>query len=93
MPNLGSVVSFLFQIYSFLILIRVLLSWVNTNPHQPRMEHPAIRILYQLTDPVLKPLQRLIPPVGGTVDISPIVALIVLEIVRRIVVGLLFQAF
>ena len=93
MPNLGSVVSFLFQIYSFLILIRVLLSWVNTNPYQSRMEHPAIRILYQLTDPVLKPLQRLIPPVGGTVDISPIVALIVLEIVRRIVVGLLSQAF
>lgn len=92
MPSLVSIVSFLFQIYAFLILIRVLLSWVNTNPYQSQIDHPAIRLLYRATDPVLKPLQRFIPPVGGAVDISPIVALIVLEILRRIIVGLLSQA-
>ncbi len=93
MPSLASIVSFIFQLYVFLILIRVLLSWVNTNPYQPRIAHPVIQLLYRVTDPVLKPLQRLIPPVGGTVDISPIVALIILEIVRRILVGLLSQTF
>lgn len=93
MPSLASIVSFILQLYAFLILIRVLLSWVNTNPYQPRIDHPAIQLLYRVTDPVLKPLQRLIPPVGGAVDISPIVALIILEIVRRILVGLLSQAF
>ncbi|NIV33047.1 MAG: YggT family protein, partial [Anaerolineae bacterium] len=38
---------------------------------------------------VLAPLRRLIPPVGGTVDISPVVALIILEVVRRILVSVL----
>jgi len=93
MPNLASIVSFLFQLYAFLILIRVLLSWVNTNPYQPRIDHPVVRILYRVTDPVLKPLQRLIPPVGGAVDISPIVALVILEVARRIVVAFLSRAF
>jgi YggT family protein len=93
MPTLVTIVSFLFQFYAFLILIRVLLSWVNTNPYQRRIDHPAIRILYEITDPVLRPLQRIIPPVAGTLDISPIVALIILEIARRIIVGFLSQAF
>jgi len=37
----------------------------------------------------LAPLRRLIPPIGGTVDISPVVALIILEVVRRILVSVL----
>ena len=93
MPNLASIVSFLFQLYTFLILIRVLLSWVNTSPYQSRIDHPAVRILYRVTDPVLRPLQRLIPPVGGVVDLSPIVALLILEVARRILVSFLSQAF
>lgn len=93
MPNVVTAISFLFQLYSFLILIRVLLSWVNTNPYQSRLDHPALRLLYQITDPLLRPIQRIIPPIGGTIDISPIVALILLEIARRIVVSLLLQAF
>jgi YggT family protein len=93
MPSLASIVSLLFQVYSFLILIRVLLSWVNTNPYQPRIDHPLVRVLYQVTDPVLKPLQRVIPPIGGTLDISPIVALFALEIARRVVVGFLVRGF
>jgi YggT family protein len=93
MPSLASIVSVLFQVYTFLILIRVLLSWVNTNPYQARIDHPLLRILYQVTDPVLRPLQRVIPPIGGTIDISPIVALLVLEIARRVLVGFLAQGF
>ncbi len=84
MSTLITIVSWTFQVYEFLILIRVLLSWVNINPY-----HPAIRILYQITDPVLQPLRRIIPPIGGTIDISPVVALIILEITHRIVVSIL----
>lgn len=84
-----SVVSFLFRLYSVLILIRVLLSWVNVNQYGAPFDHPLIRILNRVTDPFLKPLQRVIPPIGGTFDISPIVALIVLEIARIVVLSLL----
>jgi YggT family protein len=89
MTTLATILSFLFQIYSFLILIRVLLSWVNVNPYRPVTDHPAVRILHQITDPVIVPLQRVIPLIGGTIDISPVVALILLEILRRVLVGLL----
>ncbi len=89
MSTLVLVISILFQAYSFLILIRVILSWINVNPCRRKLDHPAIRILEQITDPVLAPLRRLIPPVGGAIDISPVVALIVLEIVRRLLITIL----
>jgi YggT family protein len=84
MSAIITIVSLAFQIYEFLILIRVLLSWVRVSPY-----HPVIRILYQITDPVLDPLRRVIPPIGGAIDISPVVALIILEIVHRIVISVL----
>jgi YggT family protein len=84
MPTIIALVSLIFRVYSILILIRVLLSWVSVSPF-----HPAVRILHQVTDPVIVPLRRLIPPVGGTVDVSPIVALILLEIVHRLMLSFL----
>ena len=89
MSTVATIVSLLFQVYEFLLLIRVLLSWINTDPHRPVIDHPAVRLLERITDPVLAPLRRLIPPIGGTVDISPVVALIILEVVRRILVSVL----
>jgi YggT family protein len=84
MPTVIWIVSLLFQVYEFLVLIRVLLTWVNINPF-----HPAIQLLNQVTDPILKPIRRFVPPVGGTLDLSPVVALILLEITQRVVVSIL----
>jgi YggT family protein len=84
MATLAAIINVVFGIYEFLILIRVLLSWVNVSPF-----HPLVRILYRLTDPVLKPLQRIIPPIGGTLDVSPVVALILLYIAQRVLISLL----
>jgi YggT family protein len=85
------VISVIFQIYEFLILIRVLLSWINVSSYRPVINHPIVRILYRVTDPVLVPLQRLIPPIGGAIDISPVVALILLEIIRRVLITFLVR--
>jgi len=91
MGTIVSIISFLFQAYTFLIFIRVLLSWINIDPYRPVIDHPLIGILNQITDPVLQPLRRIIPPIGGTLDISPVVALFLLEILRRVVVSLLLR--
>ncbi|MGC9335369.1 MAG: YggT family protein, partial [Anaerolineae bacterium] len=72
MSTLITIISWLFQIYEFLILIRVLLSWVNVNPYRPTLDHPLIEVLHRITDPVLMPLRRIIPPIGGAIDISPV---------------------
>jgi YggT family protein len=89
MAILISIVSFAFRLYSFLILIRVILSWLNTDPYRTTLDHPAVHLLYRITDPILRPLQRIIPPIGGAIDISPIAALIILEIARFIVLSIL----
>ncbi len=73
----------LFNLYSFLILARVLLSWINVSPY-----NPIVTFIYELTEPVLRPLRNIIPPIG-MLDISPIAALILLQILESIIVSML----
>lgn len=62
------------SIYSFVLLARFLLSWV---PDMVDPYHPAVQLLHQITDPVLEPARRLIPPIG-MIDISATVVLLVI---------------
>ncbi|MFN8471245.1 MAG: YggT family protein [Anaerolineae bacterium] len=82
MGDFCSVLGLIFQGYIFLLIGRALLSWINPNPY-----NPIIRVIYQLTEPVLAPFRRYIPPVG-MFDISFLVAFIVLEIVFNIILQL-----
>jgi len=90
MPVLVNVLSALFRLYAFLMLARVILSWVSPNPYR-QPYYPVIRFLHRITEPILAPLRRIIPPIGGTIDISPAVALILLELARSLVVSLLLR--
>jgi YggT family protein len=71
-------------VYQLLIFIRVMLTWVQTDPYRSTIDHPLVVLLQRVTDPVLVPLRRMIPLIGGTFDVSPIAALVLLEILRRI---------
>ncbi len=80
---MGFIVTFfdlLFTILGFAIIARALLSWIQVDPY-----NPIIQVLYQITEPILAPLRRYIPPIGGMMDITPIVALIILQILQAIV--------
>ena len=72
-----------FYVYTWLIFIRIILSWVKHNPH-----HPIIRFIYEITEPVLSVFRRIIPPLGA-IDLSPIAAFFALEILRQILVSVL----
>ncbi len=63
----------LLMTYFVLIIARVIVSWVANQSR-----HPLIPLIYQLTNPVLKPFSKLLPPIGG-VDLSPLFALITLR--------------
>lgn len=76
----------LFEVYSFILLARVLTSWFQVDPY-----NPVIRILYQLTEPLLAPIRRLLPQTG-MMDFSPIVAFIVITVVERIVISMMISA-
>ncbi|MFC2029301.1 YggT family protein [Chloroflexota bacterium] len=88
MTILAAIISPVLRLYMLLIFMRVLLSWVNVNPHSPGIQHPLVQLLNRITDPVIVPLRRIIPPIGGTVDIVPVVALLLLEIGRWLLVAL-----
>ena len=62
------------QLYSFVILARVLMSWVNVDPYSP-----LARTIHDLTEPVLAPVRNLMPAAGG-LDFSPIIVLILLQV-------------
>lgn len=67
------------QLYTFAIIISVVLSWIAAGSY-----NPAAALLHDLVEPVLKPFRRFVPLIGG-LDLSPLLALIVLQIGNIIV--------
>lgn len=63
----------LMMTWFFLIIAAVILSWVGA-----RMQHPVVPLVYQLTEPVLAPIRKVIPPIAG-IDLSPLFALIAIR--------------
>lgn len=70
------IISLILNIYLYGLLAVIIISWVA-----PYNRHPIIVILHQLLDPVMKPFQRLIPPLGG-LDLSPIFIFLMLNMLR-----------
>jgi len=108
MPSIGSIVTwslagvllFILNIYFYAILAAIIMSFVmmfsgNMNPH------PALQLIWQLTEPVMRPVRSLLPPIGG-LDFSPILIFLAIEFligavrsvfgitdaVRQVVVGI-----
>ncbi|HSG81416.1 MAG TPA: YggT family protein, partial [Gemmatimonadota bacterium] len=66
-------------LYQGLIILRAVLSWFTS----PNTENRLIKLLNQLTDPILKPVREMLPETAG-VDLSPLVVLVGLELVKRV---------
>ena len=60
------------------IFIRVLLSWFPIDPR-----NPLVTILYDVTEPILEPLRRVIPRLG-MIDLSPMVAILIIQVIGRV---------
>lgn len=68
-------------IFIILILLQILISWINPGAYSP-----ATILIYQLTDPVLRPCRRVIRPVGG-LDFSPLVVLVMLQLLLMLLIA------
>ena len=89
--DVASYVDTLFLIYTILIFVRVLMSWFTRIPYNVVL-NAVLEFVRETTDPYLNLFRRFVPMVRigpGALDLSPIVALIVLSIVGRIVVALI----
>ena len=80
-------INLLFTLYTFAIIARALLPWLRIS-----YSHPLMRFLIRITEPVLAPLRRYIPPVGG-LDFTPMVALLVLWLLERLLRALILALF
>jgi len=81
----------LFLVYLILIIIRVLLTWVPRLPYN-RTLRAVVGFIEEVTDPYLNLFRRFLPPIGGggfSLDLSPILGIILLIILQRVVVGLI----
>jgi YggT family protein len=89
--DVADYVNALFLVYIILIFIRVLLSWIPRLPYN-RALGAVVEFVHQVTDPYLNLFRRFLPPIGGggmAIDISPILAIILLLIAQRVVVGVI----
>lgn len=71
-------ISTLFFILQFAIIIRALMSWFNPSP-----DNPIVRIVIEITEPVLAPLRRIVPKIG-MIDITPIVAILLMQVIESL---------
>ena len=81
--TLAMFVNLLFTVLTFAIFARVLMSWIS-----PTGNDPVSPILYDITEPVLKPIRSVVPALG-MFDLTPMIALVVLNVIRPVLVNLL----
>jgi YggT family protein len=72
------------QFFTYAIIANALLSWVSPNPL-----NPIVQLLTLVALPIMQPIRRVIPPLGGAIDISPIIAILALQFFYGIVFNLL----
>ncbi len=77
---LADLVNLALWAYMWIIIIRALLSWVNPDPY-----NPIVRFLYQVTEPVLRPIRRRLPTWQMGVDFSPLVVIAIIYFLQRLI--------
>ena len=77
----AGVLNLVLTMYLWIIIIRALLTWVNPDPR-----NPIVRFLHNATEPVLYPVRRALPFMGG-IDLSPLVVIVVIYFLQIFLVS------
>ncbi|MBF8982217.1 YggT family protein [Lutibacter sp. B2] len=80
-------IDYFFRVLNFLIIARIVLSWLSQNTYST-----VNRIVYQLTEPILLPFRNLLLKIGlggGMIDFSPILAVLALDVIRNFIYSML----
>ena len=79
---LAAVIGTLLTVYTWILIARAVISWVNPDPY-----NPIVRFLYNVTEPVLYRVRRLVPAVFGGIDLSPLILILALQFLQIFLVG------
>ena len=83
---IAKIVDTLLEIYKWVIIIAALISWVNPDPY-----NPIVRFLYSVTEPVFRPIRRLIGYRLGPIDISPIIVILAIIFIQSFLIRTLIK--
>ncbi|HKX19223.1 MAG TPA: YggT family protein [bacterium] len=76
------------QVLALLVIVRALLTWIPSIDYG----HPVLRAIVRVTDPILLPIRRVVPPLGGF-DVTPIAALLLIQVARYLLINIVVAAF
>ncbi len=79
------IVNTLSYIFSLLVIAKIILSYFMSPYHTVR------RFIDGLVDPLLRPIQKIVPPLGGVLDLSPLILLILVEILSSLLIRLILS--
>jgi YggT family protein len=83
---IATILSMALRLYFWILVARVVISWVNADPY-----NPIVRAIVQVTEPVLYRIRRTLPVYFGGIDFSPIVVILALEFLQIFLVRSLHQ--
>jgi YggT family protein len=87
-PELINFLGWLLGLYSWVIIAAALITWVSPDPR-----NPVVMFLRQVTEPVLGPVRRLLPPwKTGGLDFSPLIVILAIQFVERVILPGLLRA-
>ena len=86
MTIVAQIVSLLLNLLYFLILARIIISFIRVSPYHPTWG-PIIRFIHQATEPILAPVRNLLPPMGG-LDFSPLIVLLLARFLGQLIISL-----
>jgi YggT family protein len=86
LSGIAEVLDVILNIYMWIIIVRALISWVNPDPY-----NPIVRILTQVTEPVLRPIRKLVPPHRVGLDFSPLIAALIIIFLRSALIKTLYR--
>ena len=84
--GLARVLDIVLEIYMWVIIIRALISWVNPDPY-----NPIVQVLTRMTDPVLRPIRKLVPPHKVGIDLSPLIATLIIIFLQYALIKNLYR--
>ncbi|MEE8137137.1 MAG: YggT family protein [Thermodesulfobacteriota bacterium] len=86
LEGIAEVLNWGLTIYLYIIIARAIISWVSPSPY-----NPIVQFLYAVTEPVLRYARRIIPPIGGTLDLSPLIVILVIYFLKVFLVNSLLE--
>jgi YggT family protein len=83
---LARIVDIALTLYMWIIIFRAVISWVNADPH-----NKIVIFLYRVTEPVLRPVRRIIPLRNVGIDLSPIIVILIILFLQYFLVETIIQ--